>query len=218
MDSIVLTVEPRDLGKKAVKSVRNSENVPCVLYGPSTEPVHFQVAELSLRPLIYTHETHIVEVKLGKKAWSCILRDIDFHPVSDRPIHVDFQELTVGETIRITIPIQLLGTAAGQLEGGVTQQIISELEIECLPKDIPGQIEIDISALNIGDSLHVSDLVVGDVTILTSLDSTVVIVAGAAPEEEEIVDELELEGEEGEEGEEGAEEGEGGESAENEQS
>ena len=138
--------------------------------------------------------------------------------MSDRPIHADFQELTVGETIRITIPIQLLGTAAGQLEGGVTQQIISELEIECLPKDIPGQIEIDISALNIGDSLHVSDLVVGDVTILTGLDSTVVIVAGAAPEEEEIVDELGIEGEEGEEGEEGAEGEEGDDASDDQQS
>ncbi|MFV1979906.1 MAG: 50S ribosomal protein L25 [Rhodothermia bacterium] len=197
MKSILLHVESRGLGKRAVKSVRNSGSVPCVLYGPKMEPVHFQVAELSLHPLIFTHETHIVEVSLDGDTWSCILRDINFHPVSDRPIHVDFQLLTEGQTIRVTIPVQLMGTPAGQLEGGVTQQVVSEIEIECLPKDIPGHLELDISALNIGDTLHVSDLDVENVTVLTSLEHTVVTVAGAAPEEEILEEELEegLEGE-----------------------
>jgi large subunit ribosomal protein L25 len=216
MESISLHVEPRDLGKKATKSVRNSGSVPCVLYGPDLEPVHFQVPVLSLQPLIFTHETHIVEVDLGKKKWSCILRDIDFHPVTDHPIHCDFQALTEGQTIRVTVPISLVGVAAGSIEGGVMQQVISEIEIECLPKDIPGHVEIDISALNIGDSLHVSDLDLENVTVLTNLENTVVIVAGAAPEEEVIEDEL-LEGIEGEESEEGVEGVEGEESSEEEE-
>ena len=207
MESILLNVESRDLGKKATKSVRNSGSVPCVLYGSDMEPVHFQVAELSLHPLIFTHETHIIELKLGKKKWSCIMRDIDFHPVTDRPIHADFQLLTEGQVIRVTIPIQLTGQAAGQLEGGVTQQVLSEIEIECLPKDIPGQFEIDISALEIGDALHVSDLDTENITVLTNPDNTIVIVAGAAPEEEVVEEEL-LEGVEGEEGAEGESEGE----------
>ena len=113
----------------------------------------------------------------------------------------------LGAQIGGTTPSAARGTPAGQLEGGVTQQIISELEIECLPNDIPGHLDLDVSALNIGDTLHVTDLEVGDITILTSLDSTIVTVAGAAPEEEEIVEEELLEGEEGEEGEEGTAEG-----------
>jgi large subunit ribosomal protein L25 len=173
------------------------------------DPVHFQVPELSLRPLIYTHETHTVEVQLDKEKWPCILRAIDFHPVSDRPIHADFQLLKAGQTIRMTVPVQLVGTPAGQLEGGVTQQILSEVEIECLPKDIPGHLELDVSEMNIGDTLHVSALEVEDLTILTALDRTIVTVAGAAPEEEELVEEELLEGEEAEIEGEAAEEGAG---------
>jgi len=190
MESILLHVESRNLGKKATKSVRNSGSVPCILYGPEMEPIHFQVAELSLHPLIFTHETHTIEVSLEGDSWSCILRDIDFHPVTDRPIHADFQLLTEGQTIRVTIPVQLIGTPAGQLEGGVTQQVVTEIEMECLPKDIPSHLELDISALNIGDTLHVSDLDLANITVLTRLDHTVVTVAGAAPEEEILEEEL----------------------------
>ena len=195
MESIKLVVDPRDLGKKGAKSVRNAGNVPCVLYGQNMDPVHFQIAELALRPLIYTAETHTVEVSLAGETWPCILRSIDFHPVTDRPHHVDFQLLRKGEKIRITVPIQFKGTPAGQLEGGVTQVIISELEIECLPKDIPSHIEIDISEMNIGDTKHVSDLTISDVTLLTDLEHTLITIAGAAPEEELVEEEL-LEGEE----------------------
>lgn len=212
MESILLQVESRDLGKRAAKSVRNSGSVPCVLYGPELEPVHFQLTEFSLHPLIFTHETHTIEISLDGNSWPCILRDIDFHPVTDKPIHVDFQLLTEGQTIRVTIPVQLVGTPAGQLEGGVTQQVITEIEIECLPKDIPSHLELEISALNIGDTLHVSDLIVANFTVLTSLDHTIVTVAGAAPEEEILEEELE-EGLEGEDLAEGDEETDGGEDA-----
>lgn len=207
MESITLEVSSRDLGKKATKAVRQRGNVPCVLYGHDAEPVHFEVAELALRPLIYTTETHTVNIEMDGNSWSCILRAIDFNPITDRPSHADFQLLRQGEVIRITVPIRFHGTPAGQLEGGVTQVVVTELEIECLPKDIPGHIDVDISALQIGDNIHVSDLDLGNFTLLTSLSQTIVTVAGAAPEiEEEPVD---VEGEELEEGEEAAEEGEG---------
>lgn len=207
MESIVLEVSKRELGKKATKAVRGRGNVPCVLYGHDAEPIHFEVPELSLRPLIYTHDTHTVEVKIDGKSWSCILRAIDFNPITDRPAHADFQLLRQGETIRITVPIRLHGTPVGQLEGGVTQVVLTELEIECLPKDIPGHVDLDIANLNIGDNLHVSDLELENLTVLTSPNVTIVTVAGAAPEIEEEVEELE-EGEELEgsaEGEEGDE-------------
>lgn len=214
MQAIKLNVEPRDLGKTAAKAVRNAGNVPCVLYGSDMDPIHFQVSEVSLRPLIYTHEMHTVDIVLDGDEWSCILRDIDFHPVTDRPLHVDFQLLREGQEIRMTVPIQLVGTPVGQLEGGVTQQIISEVEISCLPHDIPGHVELDVSELNIGDTLHVSDIAIENVTILTPLNQTIVTVAGAMPEEELLEPELEeleeglLEGEEGVEGEAEGEEGE----------
>lgn len=213
MESLVLEVSSRDVGKKAAKAVRNRGNVPCVLYGRGVTPVHFEVPELSLRPLIYTSETHTVDVKIDKDSWSCILRAIDFNPMTDAPSHADFQVLQQGEMIRITVPIQFHGTPAGQLEGGVTQVVLTELEIECFPKDIPGHIDVDIAGLLIGDTLHVSDLDLGNVSVLTSPGQTMVTVAGAAPEIEEEVEELE-EGEGLEEGEEGEDELEGEESEE----
>lgn len=191
MEAIKLEVSSRELGKKATKAIRGRGNVPCVMYGHGVDPVHFEAPELSLRPLIYTDETHTVDIKIGGKSWSCILRAIDFNPVTDVPSHADFQVLRQGETIRITVPIQYHGTPAGQLEGGVTQVIVTELEIECLPKDIPGHIDVDISHMQIGDTLHVSDLKLENLTILTPLTQTTVTVAGAAPEIEEEVVELE---------------------------
>jgi len=207
MDSIILQVEPRELGKKGTKAVRNAGNVPCVLYGHKAEPVHFQASVLSMNPLIYTHETHVVEINLDGKKWSCILRAIDFNPVTDVPAHADFQLLTAGEKIRMNIPVRYIGIPAGQVEGGITQVILTEVEIECLPKDIPSHLEIDISELTIGDTLHVSDLKYENIAFLTSLERTIVTVAGAK-EEEEPEEDLLLEGLEGEEGAEG-EDGEG---------
>ena len=200
MESLVLDVAPRELGKKATKAVRKRGNVPCVLYGHGVSPIHFEIPELSLRPLVYTHETHTVEIRMAGNSWSCILRAIDFSPLTDAPAHADFQVLQQGEMIRITVPIQFHGTPAGQLEGGVTQVVLSEVEVECLPKDIPGHIDVDISSLVIGDTIHVSDLDWSNLNVLTSPNQTIVTVAGAAPEiEEEELEEVE-EGEELEEG------------------
>jgi len=207
MESIILEVSSRNLGKKATKAVRQRGNVPCVLYGHDLDPVHFEVPELSLRPLIYTHETHTVEVSMDGKTWSCILRAIAYDPVTYAPSHADFQLLRQGEKIRITVPIQLHGTPAGQLEGGVTQVVLTELEVECLPKDIPGHIDLEIGHMVIGDTLHVSDLTLDNLDVLTSPSQTIVTVAGAAPEiEEEVIELVEGEAVEGgEETEEGAE-------------
>lgn len=219
MQAIKLNVEPRGTGKAAARTVRAAGNVPCVLYGRDMDPVHFQVPELSLRPLIFTHETHIVEIELDGDTWSCILREIDFDPVSEQPIHADFLLLTEGRTIRMTVPVRLVGTPAGQLEGGMTQQVIPELDIECLPQDIPGHVELNVEHLEIGDTIHVSDVEIENVTILTPPERTIVTIAGALPEEEELLEEELLEGEEaleGEEGEEGEIEGEEGEGAEGE--
>jgi len=213
MESIILNASSRDLGKKAVKAVRRRGNVPCVLYGHDLDPVHFEVPVLSLRPLLYTHETHTVEVRMDGKTWSCILRAVAYNPVTDAPAHADFQLLRQGEKIRITVPIQLHGIPAGQMEGGVTQVVLTELEVECLPKDIPGHIDLDIAHLVIGDTLHVSDLHLENLDVLTPLSQTIVTVAGAAPEIEEAVAEI-PEGEAVGEKEEAEEGGEGGDSEE----
>jgi len=213
MDGITLDAQPRDTGKRATKAIRRAEEVPCVLYGQHTDPVHFRVPILDLRSLIYTAETHVVSVNVGGESHDAIVKNIDFHPVTDVPIHMDFLALTAGETLDMVIPVVTVGIAAGVKAGGILSQPLNELEVRCLPKDIPGQIEIDVASLEIGDSVHVSDLEVENVEILTDEARTVVsITAPRAEEEPEEEEGLLLEGEgiEGElpEGEEGdAEEG-----------
>ncbi len=213
MQTLTLNVQPRELGKKAVKAVRREGRVPCVLYGSHTEPVHFSVPVLDLRPLIHTSETYLVSVTMNGEEHECIVKTVDFHPVSDVPIHLDFQVLTRGEAITVTIPIRLKGMAAGVKDGGNLSQPLYELEIRCMPKDIPGHISVDVSDLNIGDSLHVSDIELGEaIELLTDPARTLVNVAAPRVEvEPEVEEALEMYDEEGnlierpEEGEEGAE-------------
>jgi large subunit ribosomal protein L25 len=105
MDVITLDARPRGAGKKAARAVRREGYVPCVLYGHHAEPVAFAVEEKSLKPLIYTHETHLVRVTVDGGAWECILKEIAFHPVTDRPLHADFQVLQAGEKVTLAVPI-----------------------------------------------------------------------------------------------------------------
>lgn len=222
MDAITLEAQDRSVGKKATRAIRRAGNVPCVLYGHHTDALAFQLPEASLKQLIYTTETHVVSVKLNGKEFSCILKDADLHPVTDRPIHADFLVLEAGEMVNLIVPVRFEGTPTGQKEGGSTQVILHELEVRCLPKDIPSHIDVDIAELAIGDAIHIEDLEVEGVELLGRPDQTVVTVVPPrmieVEEEEEVEVELDEEGrpilpegEEGEEGEEGAEEAEEGE-------
>ena len=202
MDVITLEAQAREVGTKAARAVRRTGNVPCNLYGHHVDPVAFQVPELSLRPLIFTHENHLVEVNLNGESWECVMKQVDFHPVTDQPIHAEFQVLQAGEKVTRTVPLQFHGTPAGKKDGGVTRQVVHEVEISCLPKDIPGHIDIDISALMVGEAIHVGDLDVPGLEFLTPAEQTIVSVAMprvsavAAEEEEGLLEEAAEEEEE----------------------
>lgn len=206
MEKITLAATKRTPGKGTARAARRAEEIPCVLYGHGFEPVIFQVPEKELLPLIYTDEFHRVQVKVGRKTHDCVLKTVDFHPVSDRPMHADFQVLTAGEVITLTVPIRYTGTSAGQREGGRTQAFFHELEITCFPKDIPDHIEVDITELEIGDTIHLNQVEVEGVTFENAPDTLLFSVMAPRVEEEpeeELEEELEegaeLEGEEGEE-------------------
>ncbi len=179
---ITIKAEPRPTGKKAAKEVRRKGYVPAVVYGHHVEPTPVQVPRKALNPLIYTHETHRVELEVDGKKWTCVLKDIDFHPITDEPIHADFQVLRAGEKIYLKVPISTVGTAIGQEHGGELVLMLHELEIEALPKDIPPHIEIDVSNLDIGDVIHVRDLDLPNITILTAPEQAIVGVIGRAAE------------------------------------
>lgn len=191
MQSITIDTQPRETGKKATKAVRNAGLVPCVLYGSHTEPVHFAVETLTLRPLIFTTETYRVALAVDGDTHDAIVKDVVFHPVTEQPLHADFLALTAGEALTMTIPVRLEGTPHGVKAGGVLSQSLQELQIRALPKNIPGHVSIDISGLEIGESIHVEEIAFGDtVEVLTDPNRTVAsVTAPRALVEEETVEE-----------------------------
>ena len=190
MDVITLNALPRTLGKKGARATRREGQVPCVLYGHSADNVHFSVDDLSLHRLVFTDELHRLIVNLEGKAYDCILKQVAMHPVRDEPIHADFQLLVAGEAIELEVPISFVGTPKGQTDGGDIQHLVHELMVSCIPANIPDSLEINIAHLEIGDSIHVSDLSFENIEIVTPPQQTVVSITAKRVEVEETPDEL----------------------------
>jgi len=185
MNEILLNVKRRAPGRSAARIMRRQGIVPGIYYYHGEEPISISATELSLRPLIETSESHLIRIKLddgGEK--TCILKAIDFHPITDRPVHFDLQGVAANESIRVEVPIALQGQAAGQRDGGILEFVLHKVEIECLPKDLPEHINVDITGLGIGQSIHVGDLAIENITILTPADVTVALVAAPRVESE----------------------------------
>lgn len=159
MDVTKLQAEPRQAGKHSARLARTEGKVPAVLYGGTIPTYPIQVPEKDLSRLVASHEQHRIELAVEGKSYDCILKDVSFDPISLKPRHADFMVLQRGHKITIQVPIRFVGTPVGQIEqGGETTISAHDLQISCLPKDMPAHIDIDISGLHIGESLHVSDL------------------------------------------------------------
>ncbi len=193
MDVIQIEAGLRDTGKRAARDTRAKGNVPCIIYGHGQDSVAVEIDAKALKPLIYTHETHRISISAGGKSWDCILKTLDLDPVTEHPLHVDFQALRAGEKVTLTIPMNFIGVPVGQTaQGGSTQYILNEVTITCLPKDIPSTVDVDISALNIGESVHIRDLQLPGIEFNEGQDVTVVTVSAprveaAATEEESLL-------------------------------
>jgi len=184
-----LTARKReDLSNSATKELRKTGYVPGVYYKKETESIPISVKNTSLNPFIYTSEVKIIslDVEGSEKPVNCLLREIQFDPVSDKPIHFDLLGISEHEKISVEIPLQLIGTAAGVKEGGIVQHTLHSVEIECLPQDIPPMIEVNITNLMIGDSIQIKDIELKNFVILDSPDSTIVSVTPPAVEKVEI--------------------------------
>ncbi|MFS4484229.1 50S ribosomal protein L25/general stress protein Ctc [Hyunsoonleella sp. 2307UL5-6] len=174
MKSITINGSQREsVGKKATKALRNAGQVPCVLYG-GDKPVHFSAPELAFSKLVYTPNAHTVVIELSNgETLNAVLQDIQFHPVTDNILHVDFYQLFDDKEIALNIPVNLVGNSKGVKNGGVLRKNNRKLRIKALPANLPDFIEIDITPLKIGDKVAVGDLPDGDYTFLHS-DNTVV--------------------------------------------
>ncbi len=197
----------RELSRKSTKDLRENSRVPAVLYGPEVkENLHFSISEIELEKILKKKSTKLQELTLDGKAYKTLLKRVEYHPVTDRPLHADFYVLSDKHKVTLRVPIRLIGTARGITEqGGRLFQPMNFMRIRVYPADIPAEFEIDISQMKIGDSLHVSDLDLGDIIPIDSLSRTIVNIRppkGALVTE---LDEEEAEAAEGEEGAEGAE-------------
>ena len=205
MKSITIKGSQREsVGKVATKALRNAGKVPCVLYG-GEKPIHFSADEISFKNLVYTPNVHtaVIELESGE-SFDAILQDIQFHPVSDRILHIDFYQLFKGKLVTMTIPVKLSGNSKGVLNGGRLLFTNRKLHVRALPKDFPDFISVDITPLKIGDNVSIADVKEDNLEFLHPDNMAVVRVAMARAAV--AVDEEEEEGEEGEEGtEEGAE-------------
>ncbi len=186
MTEIVLNAEIRKPGKSISNQLRRSGKIPGIYYAPGDEPIPIAVKESELKNLIYTTETHIIKLKLGDgKEFKCILKDVEFDPVTDKPVHFDLYGLKVGATVTLEVPIVLIGKAPGVERGGILEHLLHTVEVECPSDAIPEHIEVDISNLDIGDSIHVRDLKIPNVRILENELAVVVAVVTPAKGVEE---------------------------------
>lgn len=192
-ESARLTARTRTTsGKGAARQLRRSGQLPAVVYGrrEETESLALDTHELSrLLSRIHAATTVIDPEVDGGEPRPVLIREIQRHPYRPQLLHVDFFEIRADVKIRVPVPVHLVETPVGVEMGGMLQFLRHELEVECLPNEIPSEFEVDVSGLEIGDSLHVSDVDAGAVTILDDETVTICTVVPPALEEEEEVDE-----------------------------
>jgi large subunit ribosomal protein L25 len=197
-----LKAERRDgTGKGVARRLRAAGRVPAVLYGGGAEPVTISVAALDLLHLF--HATHgaasLIDLEIDGKSHLAIPRDVQRDHIHSRYVHVDFLAVNRNQTIRLTVEVHETGEAPGVKEGGVVEHHLREVEIECLPGNVPEEILADIGSLGIGDMLRVGDVTVPEgVTILTDPDAPVISIIMPAALRTEV--DLSMPGEEGAEG------------------
>ena len=173
MKSITIKGSEREsVGKVATKALRNAGMVPCVVYG-GEQPVHFSADERAFKNLVYTPNVHTVVIDLGSKKINAILQDIQVHPVSDKILHIDFFQLHNDKEITMEVPVKVTGKSPGVMTGGVLRLNNRKLKVKALPANLPDYIIADISELNMGNKLYVTQVPAENFKILHP-DNTVV--------------------------------------------
>ena len=174
MKSISIKGSKREsVGKVATKALRNAGMVPCVIYGGET-PIHFSAEEKAFKNLVYTPNVYTASLNVDGQKISAVLQDIQFHPVKDTILHVDFYQLFDDKEITMNIPVKLTGTSPGVLNGGSLRFTNRKLKVKALPANLPDFVSADISKLKIGHKLVIKSLINEDYTFMHP-DNTVVV-------------------------------------------
>ena len=167
METIKIAGVKRDaFGKKETKAIRKTGQVPCVIYGNGTT-VHFSVDARSLKPLSYTPQSYLVDFDIEGKTEMGVMREVQYHPVTDQILHVDFYHIVPGKPIAIDVPVKLTGNSEGVKQGGKLILSKRKIRISATMENLPDSIEVDVTSLGLGKSIFVGDLQFDNVAILT---------------------------------------------------
>jgi large subunit ribosomal protein L25 len=176
MTATLSATERSSRGKNAARVLRREGRVPAVLYGRGDATRTLSVDALELEKLLasISAESTLIDVAVEGQSTRALIREVQWHPFRPLVLHVDFLQVHAGEPLKLDVPVRLVGTPVGVREdGGVLQQVLHELHIECLPRYIPDGIEVNVEELKIGDSVHVGDISVPNVTIHNAVDLSV---------------------------------------------
>lgn len=193
MKSITIQGTKREsVGKKSTKALRDAELVPCVVYG-GNGPLNFSTEEKSFKNLVYTPDAHTVELVIEGETIAAVLQDIQFHPITDRILHVDFYQLSADKPVIMEVPVRITGRAKGVVAGGVLRQSFRKLRIKAIPANLPDEIVVDVTPLKIGNKLYVGDIKTESYTFLHPDNAVIAAVkmsrnamkGGAAVEDDE---------------------------------
>lgn len=191
MATATLTATRRDdTGKGVARKLRADGQIPAVIYGHSREPQSLAVSSRDLERLLdhISAASTVIELDVGGTTSRTLIREIQRHPFKRQILHVDFQELVAGETVTVEVPLVIVGIAEGvRVGGGVLDQVLREVEIECDPGSIPNHIDVDVTNLTIGHSVHVGDLTLPPgVTMLTDEEQTIAVCSAPRIEAEPV--------------------------------
>jgi len=169
MKSISITGHLREGKGKAIAGRMRAEGyIPCELYGKSGN-VHFQVFVNDFKQLVYSPDVNIIDLEIDGKHYNALKKEVQFHPVSDEILHVDFHEFDDDKQVKLELPIKFVGVASGVREGGKLVKKLRTLKVKGFPKDMPDAIEVEISSLGLGKSIKVKDVSAGKLEIMNAL-------------------------------------------------
>ena len=176
MKSIAISGSPREnVGKRDAKELRYQGLVPAVLYGGQNQ-VHFSVSASDLKGLVFTPDVQFVDLDVAGVKAKAIIQDVDYHPLTEQPLHVDFLELNESKPVVMEIPVKLTGTSPGVKTGGKLVQKLRKLRVKALPKDMPQNVEVSLESLEVGKSVAVEELKFENFRIMNNGDDTIVSV------------------------------------------
>jgi large subunit ribosomal protein L25 len=189
VETVEIQIEPRETGTKGkAKRLRRDGKLPGVFYGPKAQTVPLEVDRKDFMSRVADLEgSHLIRIKSGSPLLAdkvALVKEMQFHPVTGEVLHADFYAVDLSAKIRVKVPLHFVGKAVGVVRGGILQPIVREVEVECLPMDIPEFFNVEVSELDIGDSLHVTGLAMPEGVVAAS-ESDLTLVTVVPPSIEE---------------------------------